>query len=230
MIRALDRLADAGGLLYVVLAGVGYGALVAPSLPDMNASPAAMRAHLLAHPVGASFWTGVALESAGLFLLLAFAFRVATRIRRFGTDSWLPPAIGGLAVASFTIKVASFATALTAVHAARYGTDSIGALFGVNDVSDTLANAVDATVVLLIGTAAWSFRGALPRWIAGSAVAAGAALLTGVAVPALFDTLQLLLLLWLVTTSSWLLLRGERRPKVSPSTSDATTLASAATH
>ncbi|MGZ4547062.1 MAG: hypothetical protein ACXVX8_08165 [Blastococcus sp.] len=223
MIRVLDRLADTGGLLYVALAGVGYGALVAPSLPDMTAPPPAMRAHLLQHPVGAAFWAGVALESAGLLMLLAFSFRVAARIRQLAPDSWLASAIGGLAAASFAIKIASFATALAALHTARYGSDTIAALFGVNDVSDTLANAVDAVVALLIGVAAWSLRGALPRWLAGFALIAGAAVLTGIAVPGLFDSLQVLLLLWLVTTSVWLLLRTERRAAPTAVTAPAST-------
>lgn len=209
MSRTLDRIADAGGPLYVVLAGVGYGVFVAPALPDPGAAPAAMLRQLRDHPVGTTFWSGVGLESAGLLLLLLFTIRIAGRIRGADPSGWQPMAIAALAATALAVKVASFAPVLAAVHVGRYDASTVAALFGTNDMADYVSSAVDAVVVLLAGLAAWPAR-ALPRWLAGGAVVAGAAVLLGLAVPGLFDSLQLLMFLWLVVTSGWLLLRGGR--------------------
>ena len=209
MSRTLDRIADAGGLLYVVLAGVGFGVFVAPALPDPTAAPAAVLRQLRGHPVGATFWTGVGLESAGLLLLLLFAVRLAGRIRRAGPEGWQPTALVALAATALAVKLASFAPVLAALHAGRYDASTVAAMFASNDVSDYVSSAVDAVVVLLAGIAALTVR-ALPRWLAAGAVIAGAAVLVGLAVPGLFDSLQLLLFVWLVVTSGWLLLRGDR--------------------
>ena len=56
--------------------------------------------------------------------------------------------------------------------------------------------------MILLGLAALAV-GAMPRWLAGWAVIAGAAIEVGIAVPALFDNLQLIFLLWLVAASGW---------------------------
>jgi len=209
MSRTLDRVADAGGLLYVVLAGVGFGVFAAPALPDLAAAPGVVLRQLRDHPVGATFWTGIGLESAGLVLLLLFAVRLADRIHRAGPGGWQPVAVVALAATALAVKLASFAPVFAALHAGRYDASTVAALFGTNDMSDYVSSAVDGVVVLLAGLAAWPVR-ALPRWLAAGAVVAGLAVLVGIAIPGLFDSLQLLLFLWLVVTSGWLLLRGGR--------------------
>lgn len=224
MSRVLDRVADAGGLLYVLLASVGFGVFVAPALPDSGADPSAMLHRLQDHPVGPAFWSGIALEAVGLLLLLLFAARLAARIRRGDPGGWLPGAVVGVAAAALAVKLASLAPVLAALHAGRYDASSVAALVDTNDVSDFVSTAVDATFVVLAGLGAWSTR-ALPRWLAGAGVGAGLAVLVGLAVPGGFDSLQLLLFLWLVGTSGWLLLRGSRTPAPVPAGPEALTVA-----
>ena len=44
--KVLDRVADAGGILYFVLIAVGFIALASPFLPESLESPEAVVAHL----------------------------------------------------------------------------------------------------------------------------------------------------------------------------------------
>jgi hypothetical protein len=218
--RVLDRTADAGGILYLLLAGVGYGVFVSASMPQELASPPAVLAYLHNHPPGTAFWVGVGMEAAGLLFLLLFAARLAGRIRTADPAGWIGSAVLGLAVAAFAVKLASFAPALAALHAGRYDAGTVTALLDSNNVSDYVSSAIDGTFVVLAGLGALTV-GALPRWLAASGVVAGVATIVGVAVPDAFDSVQLLLFLWLVTTSVWLLARGRRtapapRPLPSP--------------
>lgn len=215
MSRVLDRVADAGGILYLVLAGVGYGVFVAPTMPQSLDSPSAVLAQLRDHPPGTAFWVGLGLESIGLVCLLLFAARLAGRIRLAQPAGWIAGAVLGLAVAAFAVKLASFAPALAALHATRYDAGTVTALIDTNDVSDFVSTALDSGFVLLAGLGALATR-ALPKWLGAAGVVAGIVMLVGVAVPGLFDSLQLVLFLWLVTTGGWLLVRGDRQPVVAP--------------
>ena len=215
MSRLLDRVADAGGALYLVLASVGYGVFVSSTMPQSLSSPTAVLAQLRDHPPGTTFWVGVGMEAVGLVCLLLFAARLAGRIRLAQPAGWIAGAVLGLAVASLAVKLASFAPALAALHATRYDAGTVTALIDTNDISDVISTALDSGFVLLAGAAAFATR-ALPRWLGVGGVVAGLAMLVGVAVPGLFDSLQLVLFLWLVTTSGWLLLRGARRPVEAP--------------
>ena len=211
MSRVLDRVADAGGFLYLVLASVGYAVFVSPAVPQSLTSPSAVLAQLRDQPPGAAFWIGVGMESVGLVCLLLFAARLAGRIRLADPAGWIAGAVLGLAVASITVKLGSFGLVLTALNATRYDAGTVTALIDTNQVTDTVANAVDATFVLLTGLAALGTR-VLPRWLGIAGAFAGLAVLIGVAVPGLFDSLQLAMFLWLVAASGWLVLRGTRRP------------------
>ena len=211
MSRVLDRIADAGGFLYLVLASVGYGAFVGPTVPQSLTSPSAVLAQLRNHPPGTAFWVGVGMESVGLVCLLLFAARLAGRIRLAEPAGWLAGAMLGMAVASIAVKLGSFGLVLAALHTTRYDAGTVTALIDTNQLTDTVSNAMDATFVLLTGLAALAAR-ALPRWLGAAGVVAGLAVLAGVVVPGLFDSLQLLMFLWLVATSGWLVIRGSRRP------------------
>ena len=209
MSKLLDRVADAGGILFVLLVGVGYIALVAPAMPETLASPDAVAAHLSAHPPTTSFWVGVWLEGAGLAVLVLFAARLAGRIRAVDPTGWLPSAVVGLAVAAFGVKIFSFAPALAALHVDRYDAGTLTALLDINDAAYDVSWALDGAFALLLGLGARAAR-ALPAWLAGCAVAAGLAVLIGIAVPATFEALQLVFVLWLLTTSGWLVARVRR--------------------
>ncbi len=215
MSRVLDRVAGAGGFLYLVLASVGYAAFVGPSVPQVLDSPSAVLTQLRDHPPGAAFWVGVGMESVGLVCLLLFAARLAGRIRLAEPRGWIPGAALGMVIASIAVKLGSFGLVLAALHTSRYDAGTVTALIDTNQMTDTVSNAMDATFVLLTGLAALATR-ALPRWLGAAGVVAGLAVLIGVAVPGLFDTLQLAMFLWLVTTSGWLLVRGSRRPVEAP--------------
>jgi hypothetical protein len=212
--RLLDRGADAGGILYLLLAGVGYGVFISPSMPQDLTSPSAVLTSLRSHPPGTAFWVGFGMESAGLLFLLLIAARLAGRIRTADPGGWIATAVIGLAVAAFAVKLASFSPALAALHAGRYDAGTVTALLDSNNVSDYVSSAIDGTFVLLAGLGALAV-GALPRWLAASGVVAGAATIGGVAVPPVFDSVQLLFFLWLVATSVWLLARGTRPVPVS---------------
>ena len=93
MSKVLDRVADAGGILYVLLVFGGYVFLVAPFMPESLDSPDAALAHLQAHPPTTAFWAGIWLEGAGLAVLVLFAARIASRIRAAQPGWWLP--LGG---------------------------------------------------------------------------------------------------------------------------------------
>lgn len=211
MSRVLDRLADAGGFLYLLLASVGYAAFVGPAVPQSLDSPSAVLAQLRNHPPGTTFWIGVGMEAVGLVCLLLFAARLAGRIRLAEPAGWIPGAVLGMVVASIAVKLGSFGLVLAALHTARYDAGTVTALIDVNQMTDTVSNAMDATFILLTGLAGLATR-ALPRWIGAAGVVAGVAVLAGLAVPGLFDQVQLLMFLWLVATSVWLLVRGSRRP------------------
>lgn len=208
MSKALDRVADAGGILHVLLVFGGYVFLVAPLMPQSLDSPDAALAHLRAHPPTAAFWAGIWLEGAGLLALVLLAARVAARIRTAGPGWWLPASAVGVAVAAVTVKVGSFAPGLAALEVDRFDAGTVTALLSINDAAVPVAAALDGTFVLLLGLGASAVR-ALPRWLATATVVAGLGQLLSVAVPAL-DSLQLLFLVWLLAISGWLLLRGSR--------------------
>lgn len=211
MSKILDKLADAGGLLYLAFVVVGFVVLAAPYLPPSLDDPEQVVAHLRAHPAGADLWLGLALEGAGLVALVLLAARLAARIRAADPAGWLPSAAVGLAVAGLAVKLASFAPAVAAVDVERYDPGTVTALLAVNDSAVDLAWALDGGFVLLLGLGALATR-VLPRWLAAWTALAGAAVLAGLAVPVLFDALQFVFLLWLLAVSGWLLLRGSRAP------------------
>lgn len=211
MSKVLDRVADTGGILHVLLVGVGYVVFVSPVMPASLDSPEAVAAHLAEHPPTASFWVGVWLEAAGVVALVLLAARVAGRIRVAAPAGWLPSAGVGLAVAACTVKLSSFAPALAALDVDLYDPGTVTALLAVNEAAFDLSWGLDGAAVLLLGLGALSVR-ALPGWLAAWAAAAGAAVLVGLAVPGLFDALQLVFLLWLLAASGWLIARGARCP------------------
>jgi hypothetical protein len=207
--RILDKVADAGGILFVLLVGVGYVAFVAPHMPESLASPETVAEHLRDHPPTTAFWLGVWMEAAGLVLLVLLAARLASRVRAAAPCPWVPAAVVALAVAGMTVKIASFAPALAALHVDRYDAGTVTALLDINDAAFDLSWALDGAFVLLLGLGALAVR-ALPRWLAAWTTVAGLAVVVGIAVPALFDSLQLVFLAWAVAVSGWLLVRADR--------------------
>jgi hypothetical protein len=149
------------------------------------------------------------MEGAGLVLLAVFAARLAGRIRAVTPAWWLPSAVVGIAVAGMTVKLSSFTPGIAALDVDRYDPGTVTALLSINHAAFDVSWALDGAFVLLLGLGALATR-ALPRWNAAWAAVAGAAILVGIAVPALFDTLQLVFLLWTLATSGWLLARGSR--------------------
>lgn len=219
MSKVLDRVADAGGILYFLLVFSGFALLVAPHLPEVLDSPDAVREHLRANPPTTAFWAGIWLEGAGLVALVLLAARLASRIRADQPDWWLPSAVVGLAVAGCTVKVGSFAPGLAALEVDRFDARTLTALLSINDAAVPVAAALDGAFVLLIGLGAVTGR-ALPGWLSGLTVVAGLTQLVSLAVPAL-DLLGLLFLVWVLVVSGWLLLRGDRtaaaaRPEPAP--------------
>lgn len=213
MTKLLDRIADAGGILYVLLAFGGFAFLVAPHMPESLDSPDAVLAHLEAHPPATGFWTGLWLEAAGLTALVLLAARIASRIRRADPGWWLPMAAVGLAVAAFAVKVGSFAPGLAALEIDRFDAGTATALLGVNDAAVGVTAALDGAFVLLLGLGALA-SGGLPRWLAAATVGTGLAQLLSVAVPGL-GLLSLVFFVWALLVSGWLLARGQR---VAPTT------------
>jgi hypothetical protein len=207
--KVLDRVADAGGILYFVLVAVGFIFLASPYLPESLESPDAVVAHLEANPPAADLWVGLWLEGAGLAALVLLAARIAGRIRAAEPTGWLPSAAVGLAVAAFTVKVASFGPAIAALDVDRYDPGTVTALLSVNDAAYDLSWALDGGFALLLGLGALAVR-ALPAWLGGLTVAAGLTVLVGLAVPSTFDLLQFVFLAWVLTVSGWLLARGRR--------------------
>ena len=214
MSKVLDRVADAGGILYVLLVFGGYVFLVAPSMPESLDSPDAAFAHLQAHPPTTAFWAGIWLEGAGLAVLVLFAARIAARIRTAQPGWWLPSAALGLAVAASTMKIGSFAPGLAALEIDRLDAQSVTTLLGANDAAVGVSGALDGGFVLLLGLGALAVGG-LARWLAALTAVAGAGQLLSVAVPAL-DSLSLLFFVWALVASGWLLLRGSRTPAAVP--------------
>lgn len=211
MSKILDRVADAGGLLFLVLLTVGYGAFVAPFMPESLADPDEVLRHLQENPPTASFWVGVAMEATGLFLFVLFAARLAGRIRANDPTGWMPSAVVALAAGAFAVKLSGFAPSLAVLNPDRYDAGTVTALLGINDVAYGISWALDGALALTLGLGALAV-GALPRWISALAVAAGLALLVGTAVPELFESLQMVFLVWVLATSGWLLVRGGRTP------------------
>ena len=219
MTKLLDRVADAGGILHVLLVFGGFAFLVAPHLPGALDSPDAVLAHLQANPPTTAFWAGIWLEGAGLAALVLLAARITSRIRSAQPGWWLPPAALGLAVAAFTVKVGSFAPALAALEVERFDAATVTALLSINDAAVGVTGALDGAFVLLLGLGSTAVR-ALPRWLSALTVVTGLAVLVANAVPAL-GLLHLLLYIWLLVVSGWLLARGARVP-VAPARGSAT--------
>jgi hypothetical protein len=207
--KFLDRVADAGGILFVLLVGVGFAVFVSPHVPESLTAPQEVVDHLRAHPPSTSFWVGAWMEAVGLVALVLLVARLAARIRAVAPSSWLPSAAVGLAVGATTVKLSSFAPAMAALHVDRYDAGTVTALLDINDAAFDVSWGLDGGFVLLLGLGALATH-ALPRWLAGWAVLAGAAVIAGLVVPPLFDTLQLPFILWLLVVSCWLLARGSR--------------------
>lgn len=214
MSKVLDRVADAGGILHVLLVFGGFAFLVAPHMPGSLDAPDAALAHLQAHPPTTAFWAGMWLEGAGLAALVLLAARLASRLRTGQPGWWLPSAALGLAVAAFAVKVGSFAPGLAALEIERFDARTVTALLSVNDAAVGVSAALDGAFVLLMGLGAVAVR-ALPRWLSWLTVVAGAGVLLGTAVPDL-GALHLLLYVWLLVVSGWLLARGSRAPVREP--------------
>ena len=211
MSKVLDRFADAGGILFLLFVGVGYAVFVAPFSPRSLTYPEDVVDFLAAHPVTWRFDVGIAMEFVGLLALVAFAIRLANRVRTVaGPGSWIPTAVVALAVLSAAVKVTSFGPGLVArLHTQRYDSATVTALFDLNEAAYDLSWALDGVFVLMLGLAGLA-AGGLPRWLAGWAVAAGVAIEVGIGVPALFENLQLVFLLWLLVASSWAVRDGVR--------------------
>jgi hypothetical protein len=207
--KALNRVADAGGVLYFVLIAVGFIVLASSYLPESLDSPEAVVAHLEAHPPTTALWVGLWLEGAGLAALVLMVARLAGRIRAVEPASWVPSAAVGFAVAAFTVKVASFGPAIAALDVERYDAQTVTALLSINDSAYDLSWAIDGAFLLLLGLGALATR-ALPGWLGGMTVLAALTVVVSLAVPATFDALQFVFLIWVLTTSGWLLFRGER--------------------
>ena len=210
MSRLLDRIAAAGGILFVPLVGLGYGMFISSYVPESLDSPQAVADFFATHPVDAGFWVGVAMESVGMLLLLLFAMRLLGRIRMAqAPDGWLAQAASTALVIALAIKYSSFAPALAGqLHHDRYDAGTVAALMDINDAAYTLSWAGIGVFLLLTG-AAGLVTAALPRWLCVGALVAGGALVIGLIVPAAWDTLLLLTLLWLIAGSVVLLRRAQ---------------------
>ncbi len=215
MPKLLDRVADAGGILYFVLVAVGFIVLASPYLPASLESPDAVVAHLEAHPPTTALWAGLWLEGIGLAALVLLAARLAGRLRAAQPASWVPSAAVGLAVAAFTVKVASFAPGIAALDVDRYDAGTVTALLAVNDAAFDLSWAIDGGFAVVLGLGLLGAR-AVPTWLGVLTAGAGVAVLVGIAVPATFDLLQFVFLIWVLTVSGWLLARGSRTPAGGP--------------
>ena len=208
MSRLLDRVADAGGILFVLLVFGGFVLLVAPHMPESLDSPDAALAHLRAHPPTTAFWAGIWMEGAGLAALVLLVARVAARIRGAQPGWWLPSAAVGLAVAAFTVKVGSFAPGVAVLDLDRFDATAVVTLLSINDAAVPVTQALDGGFAVLLGLGALAVH-ALPRWLSAFTAVAGVALLVAVAVPAV-DVLQVPFFAWALTVSGWLLVRGTR--------------------
>lgn len=206
MSKLLDRIADVSGLAFLLFVGVGYAVFVAPFSPPSLESPDQVVQFLDSHPVDWRFGVGITLEFIGLLALLVFATRLAGRIRAVDrSDGWAAAAIVSLAALSAAVKVASFGPGLVGrQHHRRYTHETVTAMLDLNEAAYDLSWALDGVFLLLLGAAALALGG-MPRWLAGWALLAGAAIEVGIAVPALFNNLQLAFLLWLVAASIWAL-------------------------
>ena len=211
MSTILDRIADASGIMFLLLVGVGYAVFVAPFSPPSLGAPAEVVTFLDTHPLDWRFPVGLAMELIGLLALVVFAARLAGRIRAVTKpESWTPATVVAFAVLSAAVKIASFGPALIARHHTdRYDSGTITALFDLNEAAYDLSWALDGIFVIMLGLAALAAR-AMPRWLAGWAIIAGVTIEMGLAVPALFDNLQLVFLLWLIAASSWAIRDGLR--------------------
>ena len=100
--KILDRVADAGGILFVLLVGVGYIALVAPLMPESLDSPDAVVGAPAGPPAddarsgSASGW-----RAPGWRCSSCSPPGSPARIRAADPAGWLPSAVVGLAVAAF---------------------------------------------------------------------------------------------------------------------------------
>ena len=209
MSRLLDRIAAAGGILFVPLVGLGYGMFISSYVPESLETPQAVADFFATHPVDAGFWVGVAMESVGMLLLLLFAMRLLGRIRAAqAADGWLAQAASAALVIALSVKYSSFAPALAGqLHHERYDAGTVAALMDINEAAYTLSWVGIGAFILLTGMGGL-VTAALPQWLCVGALVTGGALVIALIVPAVWDTVLLLTLLWLIAGSVVLLRHG----------------------
>jgi hypothetical protein len=169
-------------------------------MPASLADPDAVQAHLLANPPTSIFWVGVWMAACGLVALVLLGARIAARIRDAEPTGWLPSVPVGLAIAALAVKLASFAPALAALHADRYDAGTLTPLLDINDAAYDISWALDGAFVLILGLGASATR-ALPRWLALLGAAGGTAVLIGIAMPSMYESLQMAFLIWTLASS-----------------------------
>jgi hypothetical protein len=174
-----NRVAALGGIAYVVLSMV---AIFQAPLPDLDNSPAEVRAFLATNP-GAGVWTGTVILLFAWFGLLAFAGRLSAELRDAGRR-WEIHASMVVSSAVVYGSVTLLATAVDAGVVYRLPNSPPGdavALLDLAAIAHFLSAAVLAIMCLAAAHVALATR-VLPRWTAWLGLATSVALLGGTVV------------------------------------------------
>jgi hypothetical protein len=212
----LTRLGAACGAAYVVLAILANDVL-GSGAPDSTATASEIGTWWRTHPATAGDWALAMLELGALLCFPVFVIVLAWILHRADAGrTWLPLAVLGLGLMSATVKVASGAPMFALVWRADNGiSDGLAAaLVDMNSAAFVLTWALDAVMLAAAGAVILHTR-CLPRWLGWWALATAPLLLVNVPVAVNGPPLFLLALIWIVSTSLTIAIRGER-PAVAP--------------
>jgi len=201
------RLGAAAGIMYAVLALIGFGLGAASGGYEEDLAKA------VASPVARGVWVGAYIELLGFLCFLVFVARLWATLRRAeGDPAWLSAIALGAGQLFVVLTLVAFAAGAAATYRYGHGIDVpiAQALKDLGQAAFILTWAANA--VFLGATAIVALRQhALPRWLGWSAVVLAAALLAAIAVPnSSFPMIPgFLALFWVVATSIILMRRAD---------------------
>lgn len=219
MSRSPARATGAFGLAHVVLLLTGF-AIAMPSV--LHSSPAGELTAFYVDGPQVPVFVGGYLECVGLLMFLPFAAGLHRRLReREPRDGFAAATAGMAAVSYLTISLAPGMSAMAAgVYLGHRGVEDPALLAMVTNLrsfSYFLSLLALSLFLVAVACSAWS-TGALPRALSGAAAGIGVALAVSLtrATDGWSDLVTLLVLVWLVAVSVWLLTRRAQVPAAQP--------------
>ena len=208
-----NRIAGIGGILWIVLVLVGFGAIVgfSPLITDSKAEVADYFA-------GANWrrvYLGEYLEVLGFLLFVIFVARLRAILRAAeGSSDWLATLAFGGALVHVALSLAGIAPLIALSYRADHGSLGEDLYVALNDTRVALywMSLLVAPVFLLPLGLLIARTDVFPRWLGWLAIGLGVALLIGLLLPTsgIPDVASMLMLLWALVVGVLLVVRADR--------------------